>query len=213
MNLRVLCHIHVALCLAATGCNQNFSFDVHEPVEAGSGSPSARDSGSSDAGLECAAQCSKWQQVCAPDWGVCVECNFDADCQAVGKKRCWAEDHRCVDCATDRDCNAGQQHCVSQTGECRTACTYGSGDDACESVGGRCSDLNICMSCDRDVECSSTGRGKRCLPGSLYCVACVTDADCSGGLKCDTVTHACMQCKDGRDCASGCCDYATHQCY
>ena len=202
-------------CWAIVSCNQKFSFDVHEPIEAGGGNTSTRDAEAYDRDAEaaCTASCAKWNQVCDWDWQVCVECNDNSDCQAIGKKRCWVEDHRCVDCATDNDCIAGQQHCVSQTGECRPACTYGAGDDVCEPDGTHCSDLNVCLSCDRDIECSSTGRGKRCLPGSGYCVACVSDADCTGGQKCDTVNHTCVACKDGRDCASGCCNYAHHQCY
>lgn len=190
------------------GCNPSFEFDVP-------GAGRSAGVGGSDAGTyeECAARCATWGQFCAPEWLVCVECNTDGDCTGPGKRRCWVEDHRCVECATDTDCATGQ-HCVSQTGECRTACNYASTDDQCGSAGEWCSDSNVCQSCDNDQECTSSNLGKRCLPGCGYCVACLTDLDCAGtGLKCDTVVHSCVVCRDGRDCGSGCCDIAINTCY
>jgi hypothetical protein len=195
---------------AGAACNPNFEFDVPD-----AGLIAAAGGGQDDAGTyeDCVARCATWGQFCAADWGVCVECNTDADCTGAGKRRCWAEDHRCVACATDTDCATGQ-HCVSQTGECRTACIYSSSDDSCATDGEWCGDSNVCMSCDRDVECVTSNRGKRCLPGCGYCVGCLSDLDCADtGLKCDSVTHTCVACRDGRDCASGCCNIANHSCY
>lgn len=209
-----------AVILANHGCNQRFAFDVNgSDVQTADGSSNNGDvvdsSASPDSGTyaQCDSRCATWGQVCASEWSVCVECNADTDCKGTGKRRCWVEDHRCVACATDTDCGAGQ-HCVSQTGECRTACNYAGSDDACDIEGARCSDSYVCLLCDRDVECTATGRGNRCLPGAGYCVACVVDSDCNSPTsKCDTVTHACVLCKDGRDCSSGCCDFANHKCF
>jgi len=195
--------------IGVAGCNQSFAFDVHG-ADAGASVGGSSDAGSYDL---CQARCDTWNQVCASEWMVCVECNSDTDCTAPGRRRCWAEDHRCVACTTDTDCAAGE-HCVSQTGECRIACNYSGGDDACGSEGEHCSNSNVCLTCDRDVECAGSSRGSHCLPGAGYCVACVKDADClSTGLTCDTVTHSCVACKDGRDCSSGCCNVVSHSCY
>jgi hypothetical protein len=200
----------LGVCLVSVigSCNPNFAFDPSSTGAMGG------DSGVVDGGTyeQCAARCATWGQVCAPEWLVCVECNADSDCSGAGRRRCWVEDHRCVACATDTDCAAGQ-HCVSQTGECRTACTYASADDACTGLGEQCGDSNVCLSCDDDQECTSTNRGRHCLPGCGYCVVCLTNSDCDAGLKCDSVIHTCVACRDGRDCKSGCCDVSSHTCY
>ena len=203
--------LYFALAFVGYGCNPNFEFDVSDGGQlANVGGGGAFDAAAYN---RCVTRCATWGQFCSQDWMVCVECNTDTDCSGTGKRRCWVEDHRCVACATDTDCAAGQ-HCVSQTGECRTACNYTSSEDVCNTEGERCGDSNVCLSCEHDDECTTTGRGKWCLPGCGYCVGCLTDLDCAGtGLKCDTVNHTCVVCKDGRDCESGCCDIPNHTCY
>ena len=212
MNLFRISVVAIEAAVLACGCNPQFDFDV---PDGGKMSSAGGTTGVADpvAFEQCNTRCSVWGQVCAPEWMVCVECNEDKNCTVSGKPRCWVEDHRCVECATDTDCGTGQ-HCVSQTGECRPACNFTSTDDICSSDGDKCGDSNVCISCNQDQECTTTNRGKRCLPGCGYCVACLTDADCGGTTpRCDTVDHMCVTCKDGRDCASHCCDTGDHTCY
>ena len=227
----------LGLAVACFGCNARFNFDVPDASlsAASGGSTTAGGFGGSNAGGQspggtgvtggasgvdagtlaaCTARCANYGQLCAPDWLACVECNQDSDWSGAGKRRCWLEDHRCVACATNVDCATGQL-CASQFGECRTACNHAASmDDVCAADNERCSDINICIVCSTDAECTSKGLGLHCLPGTGYCVACTSNSDCSGATPyCDTVAHSCVVCTDGRQCASGACDIANHRCY
>ena len=198
MRLRSLASVTA---FALIGCNARFNFDVPAgPTEAGV--------------ANCAEQCKVvWGQSCAPEWNVCVECNQDSDCTAdPNRPRCSA-DRRCVQCKTNNDCPAGNL-CVATNYECRPACNIGASDDVCASIENDwCGVLGVCAECDRDIECVNSGHGNRCLDCG-YCVQCRLDADCHGVTpKCDPVIHQCVECSDGRNCPSGCCDQSTHQCY
>ena len=181
------------------GCNARFDFDV--PIEASEAGPS-----------DCSDKCAQWSQQCAPDWKVCVECNQDSDCSIDPSRTRCSMDHRCVQCKTNVDCPSGGL-CVATNYECRQACASSTSDDVCESDNQRCGLLGVCVECVRDQECSSSSRGSRCLDCG-YCAACRFNSDCSGATPiCDPLLHRCVECSDGRNCASGCCDQSTHQCY
>ncbi len=164
----------------------------------------------------CEERCVQWDQHCASgDWQdtlICVECNDDHACTDPSRPRCSVE-HRCVECAVSKDCQrfGSGYECVSPDSRCAPTCSYTTNDDdgTCNQAGLHCGDLGVCGECEHDFECS----GGRCLACG-YCAQCRTNADCSGNTPvCDPVIHGCVECSDGRQCSSGCCNLETHQCF
>ncbi len=132
--------------------------------------------------------------TCEPPGG----CNVDADC-ATGN---WCDEttHTCEpqvangvlvptdpahnDPTLNGTCSPAAGTLVCQSGVCDTVdneCGYADGDGPCTATSG----MTVC----RSGNCATTG------PGAGTCVACVTDAQCSGATPaCDQTTNTCVQC-------------------
>ncbi|MHB8418439.1 MAG: hypothetical protein ACYDCL_10215 [Myxococcales bacterium] len=151
----------------------------------GGSSTSGGTSGGGDAGCPCG-------QVCA----------------LLGDPACLCDPRGgCVQCLSDADC--GSLLCDTQPGDpnygvCVSGCTSSSQCD-----GGVC-DLTS-DSCLPDCRapgfpgCSASG--PICDPATGLCVACLTTANCTGGLRCSPQNHQCVSCLSWADCpydVSGC---------
>lgn len=166
--------------------------------------------------ITCVSNCSELGQRCAADWRTCVECLVDSDCSS--SRRCGRDGnlaHRCVEC-TDNDCPWGSA-CDRSSGRCVRAChvdTDGRIDDHFCPAGTTCSSATgICASCNSDNDCRQDSVVPHCLSTTQQCVSCSSDAHCQAPTGfCDPVLAICVTCRDARDCASGSCDTATHQC-
>jgi len=192
-NVRLAVSIGFA---AVIGCNARFDFDV--PFEAGA--------------LSCTDKCAQWNQLCADNWQVCVECNADNDCTGNANGSRCSSAHRCVQCINDKDCPQGS--CATAINVCQAACNQSSDDNVCETAGEKCGTQGNCLECNGNDDCKDSGRGALCLSCG-YCAGCTSNSDCLNGSAplCDLVLRKCVACIDGRNCSSGCCDLYTHQCY
>lgn len=139
--------------------------------------------------------------TCMPDTG----CNVDADCKTGN----WCNEaaHLCVPALAngtkvpvdaqhtrpilDGTCSAAAATLVCESGACDTgdnACGYANGDGPCDATSGPA----VC----RSGICATDGANKN------LCVACLTDAQCSGVTPtCDTLTNTCVQCTSDAQCS------------
>jgi hypothetical protein len=140
--------------------------------------------------------------TCTSDTG----CNVDADCKSGN----WCNEnaHMCLPTLAngtkvpvdaghtqptlDGTCTAAAGTLVCQSAACDTgdnACGYANGDGPCDATSGPA----VC----RSGICATAGSNAN------LCVACLTDAQCSGVTpKCNTATNTCIQCGTSTDCPS-----------
>lgn len=124
---------------------------------------------------------------------------------------------RDFECIADSDCGTARPFC--QTGVC-VQCR-GNGD--CSSKDRSYCEANVCVQCRDDRDCSSENApqclsgicagcscptGQKCRKdssGALFCVQCVTSADCKAPTpKCDEKTWTCKPaCEKDQDCGEG----------
>lgn len=93
----------------------------------------------------------------------------------------------------------------------RRTVDFGAGDSALEKA--RSAAGSGDQRCHMDSDCGDAAL--RCDVVSHRCVACRTDADCSGGAapRCDLVLHRCVECGADIDCAAGSsCEATTRRC-
>ena len=117
--------------------------------------------------------------ACKPDPCAAVVCN--APTAAICKTSSMATTY-----ATTGTCTAG-------------TCSYASTDKGC-GANNACTGAGVCSECIADTSCGAQclacGAGTpKCkdLGGTSQCVACLSDADCSGTAPfCDTTTNACV---------------------
>jgi len=131
---------------------------------------------------------------CDTQTNVCTGCNDDGDCKSQGKV-CDVSSNTCVECNTDKECPSGK-YCESTQHLCRE-CTS---DSHCPR--GESCMANECQPCSSTDSCA--GNSCNCCPGGLQCapltqggkptcVECTRDADCAGGLRCDSANGRCVE--------------------
>lgn len=177
-----------------------------------SGAPSA--AGGAETLAECQTRCQAQQEICAPEWMACVQCNADADCVDQARRRCDGVLHRCVACGTSTDCPI-HQSCDPVVRECVPACNDADQNAFCPNTSIECDDdRQLCIACRSDSDCAASPGYPHCISSGTLCVQCLNDAQCADPTPyCDPVLMACVACRDSRDCGSmGLCDPTTHVC-
>jgi hypothetical protein len=131
--------------------------------------------------------CTASKQLCDKARSICVDCLDNSTCQAqqtCEKSKCvsFTPCNNSLDCMTGAVCDKDKMRCVEciMTGDCKT--------------GETCADGSCRASCTSDKDCRAAGQ--LCAPMLGYCVACLTDADCPGGL-CDKSQCSPQVCKPG----------------
>jgi len=165
---------------------------------------------------------------CDTTRGVCAGCTTDTDCR--GGLHCYAATGECRDCVTDGHCAAPAGFCdFAYSRQCTAKCTSdancaGLGPSHCDTTAGVCVDClrgshcgggfcelvtHSCVGCLKDSDCPASepicGPSYECTP------KCTSDAQCSGGLKCDPAVGLCVECVTNRHCAGGICQ-VDHTC-
>lgn len=124
--------------------------------------------------------------VCDTASGTCVGCTTNTDCGTAGV--CLTSEKRCVECLVNQDCPAGEQ----------------------------CDTDHTCYGCKADADCAGDPAKPKCSPTLRQCVACVTNAECSGATPiCDPSVGTCVGCVSDGDCTTkgvGQCDPADKTC-
>jgi hypothetical protein len=150
----------------------------------------------------------------ASNQGACVICASNGDCPAA-TPRCNAS-NTCVQCLAPSDCGGDTPICDAEgiCEPCASDADCSGATPACEVWGacGQCSSTNTTQ-CTSSADAgssggadagadSSTGMPKRiCDFPSGTCVACESNADCSGMTpRCDTTSHTCQPCQTNADC-------------
>jgi hypothetical protein len=109
-------------------------------------------------------------------------------------------DEICVDCLFDADCEAGER-CVAET--CETVVTCNNSLD-CVSVTGRpiCDpETKLCEQCVSAADCSGTAD---CVDHEcVVYTPCINSLDCAQNQVCDTSAGRCVGCIGDTDCANG----------
>ncbi len=126
-----------------------------------------------------ATDCSAPTPACATtgaNTGRCVQCTAPANCTAPFT--CDMVRNLCVGCVTNADCSGSTPICDSVTRACRrcdparpTDCTGGT--PVCGPAG-------RCVQCAPGLMAACVAPTPRCNPMTFLCVACVSNADCSG---------------------------------
>lgn len=152
--------------------------------------------------LPCGRECSTPRPFCDEASGVCVACLQEADCSEPATPYCI--EHRCVSCRTSADCaDAAAARCDDESHMC-----VGCQDSAdCENIMDGEVPLSVCAPEDhRCVQCTGLNsqacglhedgktplvcdsKARTCTVRRagllLACASCVSDAECSTGLKC-----------------------------
>ncbi len=131
---------------------------------------------------------------CDTQTNVCSGCNDDGDCKSQGKV-CDVPSNTCVECNTDQECPDGK-YCESTQHLCRE-CTSDShcprGESCMANECKPCSSTdscagNSCNCCPKGLQCASLTQD-----GTPTCVECTRDADCAGGLRCDSANGRCVE--------------------
>lgn len=147
--------------------------------------------------------CNADSNTCVPTSGVCQS---DADCTSGTNRTCHVGLGTCVGCLTDANCASGQCNTTTFTclpSECRTNedCTSMSGTPFCSADGN-------CVECRASVDCQpKDGVHQICDAGTHQCVVnpCMTDQDCrtdpSGGTYCDVNSGGCVACLSDAHCS------------
>ncbi|HSO31056.1 MAG TPA: hypothetical protein VLT33_01035 [Labilithrix sp.] len=183
--------------------------------EAGAGDAAGEGSAAAGSGALCGANgrddCGAFL-LCSASLG-CVECKRESDCPASAAH---CLEGTCVGCrpsvtsndAGVSDCPSRNEACWASDDECHAAC----GDANPCPAGSTCDKASgACVGCRADEDCASGV----CSPLRKRCVACVTDATCSGARpRCRVLTGTCEACTSNADCghALPICDPATFTC-
>lgn len=162
------------------------------------------------ASCESAAECGPTAPLCGPE-GTCVQCADELDCDAgrcVGGAcvECAADadctgdapfclGRRCVACRGPVDCEPEEPVCAPD-GDCLPPCPL----TGCEPEKRCHPTLGACVDCAEDADC--VGSDPRCDPVELECVECLSGADC-GGANPICVDGECEACVTDADCPSG----------
>lgn len=208
--------------LLATCCAQRIEFEAGAErggtASSGSGGAAGATAGQGGTRPGCVTDgdCQLTPLHCEPQSGACVECLDQSHCQVPGLARCDAALHRCVECGVEQDCAEGWT-CDTRTRRCALACTE---DTQCPATAHGCDEeRQLCEECETESDgeneheddCQFDPTRPFCS-ADTFCVACLTDADCSGG-HCDTLVGRCRECRDSRDCiAPAVCDPSTYTC-
>jgi hypothetical protein len=173
-----------------------------------------------------ARDCLRDRPLCAR--GACLQCLVDADCDGATPA---CVGNACVQCRAADDC-AGNQSCNTLLSECALTCVEPS--DCAGQRATLCSnELDVCVQCLGDGDCSEPGRpacerGGRCVEcmadvhcptekpscqlATHRCVECVDTTQCDAGRVCDTRDSRCVDCLSDVDCGQGTCDVERRRC-
>lgn len=205
-----------------TGCNDRFDFDVprdtdqstsseaigNGTVSTGTGTTAGEPATGLPAGCTTDVDCRIASLQCHPTLLNCVECLDHADCPDAGAAYCDDELFRCVSCTEDAHCVEGSR-CDAAERRCAPTCTTTqdcTGAHACRN--------NLCVACDRDIECSELDASNPvCSASGLNCVSCREDAQCPQPELCDVLSGQCVACLSSDDCSGDTvCDPKRLQC-
>ena len=186
------------LALAAVACHGNLDFGAGGGA-GGTGGSEIGGAGGGAAPVTCGSESDCRLPVLHCDLSgsrTCVACTSDAHCAGTGSPRCDLTIHRCVTCLAATDCAAGE---ICGGGRCVTTCREDTTPSTCISP--LSCQNSICASCGDEAACAAGSAAPFCLVTAGICVACRTDADCSGASpRCDPVKRACVACASTADC-------------
>lgn len=131
--------------------------------------------------------------------GACVECTSDANCGGANPA-CDPLNKRCVPCRATVGCSAPYV-CSPSAPFCVLPCIDGNSTD-CPGFIESCR-AGVCSSCNEGADCAE---GMWCDLPHGRCVACLSDANCSGATpRCHQGTGVCEACLTNADCPSQAC--------
>jgi hypothetical protein len=172
-----------AECSGATPiCNQNHSCEPCDSDEDCSGSTPACTTSGPLAGTctQCSptdtSLCGASTPVCDSTDGACVACVTNADCS--GATPVCNANHTCEPCDSDEDCSGSTPACTT-SGPLAGTCT-------------QCSPTDTSLCGASAPVCDSTDGA---------CVACITNADCSGATPICNQNNSCEPCDSDEDCS------------
>jgi len=189
----------VWLAFAALACHGNLDFGAGGGVGGAGGAAGSGGAGGVAAPVTCGSDTDCRLSVLHCDVSgsrTCVGCTDDAHCAGTALPRCDLTIHRCVTCLAATDCAGGE---ICGGGHCVTTCKEDTTPSTCVSPLSCQND--ICASCGDEAVCAAGSSAPFCLVTAGICVACRTDADCSGASpRCDPVKRACVACASAADC-------------
>lgn len=200
-----------------TACNERFDFGGPRAAEQ---STSFGATGDGSGGMTTSTEGGTRTTAGEPDAGFPTSCTTDVDCR-IASLHCHPESLKCVECVDDSDCTDGGGYCDDGLFRCVDCtedahCAEGARCDgaerrcapACETtqdcVGAHACRNNLCVSCDRDIECRELDPSNPvCSVSGLDCVSCREDAQCPQPQLCDVLSGRCVACLSSVDCGGG----------